>query len=257
MIKLLSVILFIFLFMINKKRGFKTFLTFYLNIFLIILYLIFIYFGFNAIILAIITTILCTVVSLFLLNGNNLKTKSSFISILIVLFFIFILIFIIGKKANIQGFGIESLESIGLYSYDINYDMTDVMIGMYLLCIIGTVIDTSISISSSMNEVLENNKGISEKDIFKSGMNVGKDILSTTINTLYFPFISSFIGFFLWHNNQSFSYLINYKVFAQFMVQLLISFIASILIIPITAFVSSRLLLNKELLNLKTNEKKC
>ena len=231
--------------MINKERGFKTFITFYINIFLIILYLIFIYFGFNSVIMTLITSILCIVVSLFLLNGINLKTKSSFISILIVLVFIFFLIYFIVMNANIQGFGIESLESIGLYSYDINYDMKNIMIGMYLLCIVGTIIDTSISISSAMNEVLENNRNLNENEMFLSGMNIGKDILSTTINTLYFPFISSFIGFFLWHAEENLQYLINYKVFTQFMVQILISFIASTLIIPITAFVSSRLFLVK------------
>ena len=61
-------------------------------------------------------------------------------------------------KANISGFGVESLETIGVFSHDINYSMTNVIIGMYLICTIGTIIDTSISVSSAMNEIYENNK---------------------------------------------------------------------------------------------------
>ena len=94
--------------------------------------------------------------------------------------------FFIGKISNIQGFSSDSVETIGAFSYLINYDMTKVIIGMYLICVIGTIIDTSISVSSSMNEVLENNPKINEKELYKSGMNVGGDILSTTINTLFF-----------------------------------------------------------------------
>ena len=153
MILILSIILFLLLSLVGGKRGIKTFITFYLSIGLIILYIILMNLHINAIFLALIICLLATIICLFLLNGYNLKTKSSFISIIIVLFIIFFLIYLIGINANIEGFSIESLDSIGAFSYDINYDMTNVFIGMYLVSIIGTVIDTSISISSAMNEV--------------------------------------------------------------------------------------------------------
>ena len=69
--------------------------------------------GINAYILAIIICILATIITLFIINGFNLKTKASFYSILIVLVFVFVIIFLIGKNANIQGFSMESIESIG------------------------------------------------------------------------------------------------------------------------------------------------
>ena len=109
------------------------------------------------------------------------------------------IIFLIGKHANIQGFAYESIEEIGVFDFNINYNMTDVIIGMFLLCTIGTIIDTSISISSALYDVKENNKKIKQDELFKSGMNIGKDILATTINTIYFAFIGGFIGFFIWH----------------------------------------------------------
>jgi len=158
-----------------------------------------------------------------------------------------LLIYFISKKANLGSFGEESLESIGFYSFEINYNMSDVLIGMYLVCVIGTIIDTSISISSAMNEILENNKKIDEKELYQSGMNIGGDILSTTINTLYFALISTYIGFFMWHRSASIEYVINYKLFAKDIIQLLFAFIGSVLIIPITSYVSSRLLLGRKL----------
>ncbi|MBR1413374.1 MAG: YibE/F family protein [Bacilli bacterium] len=244
MIKILSLILFILLALVGRERGIKTFFTFYLSLLLIIFYIIFMSFGLNAIILAIITCILASVISLFMLNGYNVKTKASFISIMVVLVFIFLLVFFIGKSSSIQGFSNDSIESIGAYSFEINYDMCDVFIGMYLVCSIGTLIDTSISISSAVNEVYENNKKITQKELFKSGMNIGHDILSTTINTLYFALVCGFIGFFLWHRGGTLGYLLNYKVFAQEVIKVLIAFIGSILIIPITAFISSHFIIN-------------
>lgn len=243
MITILSIILFTLLVLIGKSRGFKTFGIFYLNLFLILVYLFLISIGLNAILHAIIICIIVSATTLFGLNEVNLKTKSSFKAIMIVLIFIFALTFFLGKYANIQGFSAESLEAIGGYSFDLNYDMTNVLIGMFLIMVIGTIIDTSISVSSALNEVYINNPYLNQKDLYKSGMNIGKDILSTTINTLYFALVAEFIGFFMWHYGSSFGYIINYKSFVVEISKLLLSFIASILIIPITSYITSKALI--------------
>ena len=247
MIFILSCILLILLLIVGKGRGFKTFISFYLSILLIILYLAFISLGLNAYILAITTCIMATIITLFMINGYNIKTKVSFYAIMIVLAIIFSLIFIISKNANIQGFSMESMEGIGGLSFEINTNMTDILIGMYLVSVIGTIIDTSISVSSSMNEVYLNNPKLNSKELFHSGMNVGKDIMSTTINTLFFALISSFIGLFMYHHNVSFEYIINYKEFAKLVIELLFTFLASIMIIPITSLIASKIFIKKDM----------
>lgn len=248
MILLLSLILFILLILVGKSRGFKTFMIFYLNLFLIIVYLFLIGIGLNAITQAIIICVLVTLTTLFGLNGINVKTKSSFKSIMIILVIMTGIIFLTCYKANLQGFSAEDIESIGGYSFDINYNMNKILIGMFLITVIGTIIDTSISISSALNEVLINNPNISKNELFKSGMNIGKDILSTTINTLFFALVAEFIGFFMWHYGSSFSYLLNYKAFVSEVSKLLLCFISSILIIPITSYIASKdLIKNKDI----------
>ena len=245
MIKLLSLIFLILLLIVGKSRGFKTFVTFYLNLLLIMIYITFMKVGVNAIILSIIICILASLITLFILNGTNVKTKSSFISIMLVLVFMLIITIFTVRLSNIQGFSMEDIESIGYYSHDINYDMTNVIIGMYLICTIGTIIDTSISVSSAMNEIHENNPKLNRLELYKSGMNVGKDILSTTINTLFFAVVSSFIGFFMWYYSVSFPFLSVSKTVVKNVIELLLAFIASIMIIPITSYVTSIKLIKK------------
>ena len=77
-------------------------------------------------------------------------------------------------------------------------------------------------------------------------MNIGGDILSTTINTLFFALVSVFIGFFMWHRGMTWEQLVNYKIFANDMTRLLIAFIGSVMIIPVTALISSKLLLSNK-----------
>ena len=244
--KILCVILFILLLLVGKKRGIKTFITFIICFALIGLYILLMRFGFNAIILAFITCILASIISLFFLNGLSPKTLAAFFGVLIVQIITFILIAIISVRANIGPFAEESLETIAGYNLNIDYNMMNVVIGVYLVSIVGTVIDTSISIATAMNEVKENNPKIKEKELYKSGMNVGGDILSTTINTLFFALVSVFIGFFMWHRGMSFEQIINYKLFIYEVVELLIAFIGSVIIIPVSALISSKMLTNKK-----------
>lgn len=243
--KLLFLLLFILLLAIGKKRGAKTFFTFLICMLLIVIYIVFMRFGFNAILMAFIITIFASLISLFFLNGYSIKTKAAFISVMLVQVVAFILIYIVTKSASIGAFGEESLEVIAGFNYDINYNMNDVLIGMYLVSIVGTVIDTSISVSTAMNEVYENNPKLKEKELLKSGLNIGGDILSTTINTLYFALISGFIGFSMWHRGMPLEQMINYKLFVKALIQSLTAFIASVLIIPVTAYITSKMLVNK------------
>ena len=78
MIFILSSILFLLLILVGRTRGLKTFGILYLSIFLIMVYIFMMTLGFNAIINAVIICILVTIITLFGLNGVNIKTKSSF-----------------------------------------------------------------------------------------------------------------------------------------------------------------------------------
>lgn len=245
MINILFLIIFILLIIISKKKGIKIFICLILNFLFIISFVYLAYLGFNSFLLTFILVLLASITSLFFLNGINLKTKSSFISIIIVTLVMFLLTYFLGNSSNIGGFTHESRELIGTYSVYINYSMNDLIISVILITSIGTIIDTSLSISTAVNEVFENNKKITNKELYLSGINIGKDILSTTINTLYFASISAFIIFIFWNYDSTFLEIINHKMFAQDFFEILICFIGSILIIPITSFFISKSLTNK------------
>ena len=53
-------------------------------------------------------------------------------------------------------------------------------------------------------------------------MNVGYDVLGITIKALYFALINSFIGFFIYHKGANIGYLINDRLIAQDIIELII-----------------------------------
>jgi uncharacterized membrane protein len=70
--------------------------------------------------------------------------------------------------------------------------------------------DTSMSIVSALHEVYEQNPSISGKQIFRSGMNIGRDAMGTMANTLILAFVGS-----------AFNLLILFQIYQYPMIQIL------------------------------------
>ena len=238
---ILIILLFLLMIYIDIKRGIKLFLSILFNfiILMIIFYLIAV--GLNPIICSLIGCFIISYIILYYVNERNIKTESSFKSVIIVLIILSFLIFFVTKISRIAGFGYESYEEINMFSYDVKIDFTNIAISMILISLIGATVDSSIAISSALYEVYDNNKNLSKKDLFISGMNIGKDILCTTNNTLMFAFLGEFMTLLIWFYKGDYSFLeiVNAKTFVSEIIKILFSAVGCIIVIPITAYITT------------------
>ena len=238
---ILIILLFLLMIYIDIKRGIKLFLSVVFNfiILMIIFYLIAV--GLNPIICSLIGCFIISYIILYYVNERNIKTESSLKSVIIVLIILSFLILFVTKISRIAGFGYESYEEINMFSYDVKIDFTNIAISMILISLIGATVDSSIAISSALYEVYDNNKNLSKKDLFLSGMNIGKDILCTTNNTLMFAFLGEFMTLLIWFYKGDYSFLeiVNAKTFVSEMIKILFSAVGCIIVIPITAYITT------------------
>jgi uncharacterized membrane protein len=248
MIKLLSLILLILLLLIGGKRGLKTFITIYVNLFLIIILIIIFGWGFDPLIPTFVISIIISCIILFLLNKVNIKTICSFISVLLILIIFFGITILINNRIYIQGYTEENIESISYVTFDTGLNMMNLGISIVIIGLIGNIIDTSIAVSSALYEVHINNPKLTMKELFISGMNIGKDILGTTTNTLFFAYLGSCMTLFIYFQDfqYSFSAIINSKIFAIEFTRILLSGTASFLIIPLTAIITAYFCIRKD-----------
>lgn len=244
---LLIIIIFLLMIYIDKKRGIKLFLSLVFNFIILMITFYLNAIGLNPIICSLIGCFIISYIVLYFVNGENIKTKSSLKSIIIVLLLLALFIFGMTYLSRIAGFGYESYEEINMFSYDVKIDYTDIAISMILISLIGAIIDSSIAISSALYEVYDNNKNLGKKELFTSGMNIGKDILCTTTNTLMFAFLGEFMTLLIWFYGGKYSLLeiINAKTFISEVIRILFSAIGCIIVIPITAYITTNMLLNK------------
>lgn len=243
----LSVILLILMVAVGGKKGAKSFLTLILNFVTLFVMLGMMALGSDPIKVAVYGCIMISSITLFYMNGFNKKTVSSLISVMIVVLAAILLTMKMGTDAKIQGFGEEQAEGVLCLSLYVNLDFSKVVIGVILMELLGAIIDVSISISSSMNEILINNKSMTRDGLFQSGMNIGRDILGTMTNTLLFAYISGFMTLIIWFitKNYTFADMINAKVFCAEVFEIMASGIGVLLIIPVTAAVASIILFDR------------
>ncbi|WP_315074752.1 YibE/F family protein [uncultured Clostridium sp.] len=244
---LLLIILLILMTIIGGARGLKSFFTLILNFFTLFFMLILIGCKIDPVKVTFIGAIFISFFSLFCINGFNKKTLSSLFSVMIVIFLVMFITYNMSQNANIQGFSNEQTETVAYLSLYVQLNFSKLVICEILIGLLGAIIDVSISISSSMNELYKNDPHISKNNLFKSGMNIGKDILGTMTNTLLFAYISSFMTLIIYFSelNYTLSAIFNEKFFCSEVFQGLSCGVGIILIIPITAFIASRIFLFK------------
>lgn len=243
----LTIILFLLMKLIGGEKGIRSFTALFLNAIVLFITIFFMTIQtIHPIVITLLASIVISCINLFYINHINLKSITAFLGTLITLLLLIVLIFMIVKQSIIQGFGIEEIEELSSFTLYVGIDFTKIAICTIIMGAIGAITDTAISISSAMNEIFTRNPLLSRYDLFKSGMNVGKDILGTTTNTLFFAFIGGYLALILWFKDLAYTFgeVINSKVFSSEVISILCIGTGAILIIPITAWLAAYFLTN-------------
>ena len=240
----LAVILAVLLFAVGGKRGLKTIATLAVNMIIFFGMASSILGGWNPVFAAVIACVLICVTSLFFNCGINAKSLSSFASVVCVEILLWIVIEVFGRGARIEGFSFQKLSEIAGYSWIIKVDMGDLTVACILVGLIGAIVDTSIAVSSAQFEVAYNNPQISFSGLYRSGIKVGRDVLGTTCNTLYFAYLGGYMALMIWYAlyEYSFSGIINSAAFVETFIRTMASAFGCVLIMPITSLFTAALL---------------
>ena len=133
-----------------------------------------------------ITVILFTVISLLLVNGFNEKTYAAIIATLLGTFFALVITYVAMWITSENGLHYEEMQFL-TRPYKIVF-LAGLFIGS-----LGAVMDVAISISSALFELYHKNNAISYKALKASGLDIGKDIMGTMTNILFFAYLSGSI----------------------------------------------------------------
>lgn len=199
--------------------------------------------GFSAIAAAIITGILSTIITIYLVGGLNFKSTSAIAGTSLSLIFAGCMSIFAIHFGRLTGFNGE--EPMFLYTARPDLDFTGILSASMIIAALGALMDTSVSIASTINEIFETDNTLSVKQLFKSGMNVGRDIIGTMSNTLILVYLGSSLPLVLLSNNIDLNKFFNLNQVATEILSALIGSIAILACVPITAIVASYLVKRK------------
>ena len=226
---------------VGKKKGIYSIISIAITVVLITHMLVpLVLYGVNPILATIVVCVLSTIITMFFVGGFNAKSLSASLGTMLSIVVACILAFISIKTANLTGFANE--QTLYLFAAQPQLDFIAITIATILLATLGAVMDVAMSIASTINEILEVDNDKSIKELFASGMNVGRDIIGTMANTLILVYLGGSLPILLLANNIDLQKFINLNQVVTEIVAALIGSIAIVVCVPITAIVASELI---------------
>jgi len=130
---------------------------------------------------------------------------------------------------------------------DIKLNLRAVVFAGIIIGAMGAVNDVAISISSSLWEIKDKAPGIKFSELFKSGLNIGRDIMGTMADTLILAYIGSSLSVVLLLSvfSGSFLGLFNSEMIAVEILQALAGSFGILFAMPLTALFSSLIFVKK------------
>ncbi|SKC79743.1 YibE/F family protein [Maledivibacter halophilus] len=241
---ILIIVFILTLLLIGKTKGLKTIVTLIFTMFMIFKVLLpMILKGFNPVIITVIISSIITIVTMVIISGISKKTLAAILGTVSGVLIAGVLAFIIGAKVRLTGLSSEEAVMLTYIPQDVNFNFRDLLFSGILLGTLGAVMDVSMSIASSIEEINKANKNLSMKELLLSAMNVGKDIMGTMSNTLILAYTGSTVPLMLLFMayETSLIRIINMDIIATEIIRSLAGSIGLILAIPITGVIGAML----------------
>ena len=249
MIYVLAGIFIIVVIIIGGVKGIKSLVSLMFTLVTVIFLMLQLMFrGVEPMLAAVVSATLSIIVTLSLVSGINKKTVTAIIGTISGVVISGIIAYIFGELTHSSGMTMNDTESLIYIAEGTNLKVKGIMFAGILIASLGAVMDVAMSISSSLFEIYEVNKNIKQIDLFKSSMNIGKDIIGTMTNTLILAFAGGSITtlILIFAANMPYNKFINLEVLAIEIIQGLAGSIGIVLSVPITAAVGSYLCRKKE-----------
>lgn len=150
--------------------------------------------GVPAILAAIIVVLLSTLYTMVVLNGWCAKSLIATACCTLCTAFAGFLAWLVGRFGGVSTLNTAEVEDLLFITENTKFRIDNLLTAGILISSMGAVMDTCMSIVSSLFEIKEQNPAITAKQLLQSGVNIGKDIMGTMTNTLILAFVGSSIN---------------------------------------------------------------
>ncbi len=246
---MLIALFFTILVIIGRKKGIYAVLSLVFTAIIIIYFMIpQIIAGHSPILAAVLTAAITTAVTITTVSGVNVKSLAAVIGIVLGVAAAGAISLAAGQIARISGLQTQYASEMIYLSQEIGIRVPELLFAGVIIASLGAVMDVGISIASSVFEVYSVDDKLGLTNLYKSGMNVGRDVIGTMSNTLILAFAGSSLNTLIIIVLYKLPYirLINLDLVSVELIQGIAGSIGIILTVPITAFCAAFLATRKK-----------
>ncbi|HJB26761.1 MAG TPA: YibE/F family protein [Firmicutes bacterium] len=161
---------------------------------ILFLYLPMMYIGYSPFLAATLVVILTTLVSMYFIGGFSVKTACSVLGTIAGVIVAGVIAMIFGNLSHISGWNVSEIETMIVIGQNSKLQIGGMMFSGILIASLGAVMDVSMSVASTINEIYIHNPQLTTKQLFTAGIHVGQDMMGTMSNTLILAFTGSSIN---------------------------------------------------------------
>ena len=196
--------------------------------------------GHNIYFWSILVCVYMTVMTLAIISGYNKKALCACIGCMSGVLCSGFIVLIMDRFLNMTGM----LEEESIYLFQLYPDnpinLKAIIFAMIIVGAVGAVMDVAMSIASSLCEINEKSPDLPARELLKSGLTIGRDIMGTMANTLVLAYIGSALCCMLLMVTYSsnVSQILNREQIAVEILQALAGSIGILAALPLTAITS-------------------
>lgn len=238
--------------LVGGKQGIKAIIGLLITIFAVYFILIKgIYIGKNAILMTIATSAVIILLTFVIIGGFSKKILTAALGTLGGVISSGIVAVIFSHLAKLSG-ACEDAIQLSMNMTIINFNFRDLIFAGIVISALGACMDVGMSIASSLDEIKNKTKDISWKELFKSGMNIGKDVIGTMTNTLILAYVGGSLTLILLFLacNMGMTEVLNKETIAEEVISAIAGSMGVVFTVPITAIIYS--ILNRKKTTYKT-----
>lgn len=183
---ILLILLIVLMLIVAKKDGLRNLIGLTFNFIAIFVLITLISWGFNAIAVLIVLSVIILAIAIFMSADESEVTLIAFKTSIIVVLSLLILALIIQHFGKFQGFATEDVDELENLSLNVGLNFSNVAIVVMVISMLGAVAESAMALAASLSEVVEQDENMS-LDQFKNQREIiSQQILGTAVNTLFF-----------------------------------------------------------------------
>lgn len=199
--------------------------------------------GGNPLLWCFIGAVVIAVVALYLAHGISRRTTIAVLGTLITLVLSVAVGMLFIWLAGLSGAGNEDAFYLQLTQIGMTLDLRGMLLGAMIIGVLGVLDDVTTAQSAVVEELHQANPLLSRRELYQRGLSVGREHITSLVNTLALAYIGASFPLFLYipinKSEQPVWLLFNSEFLAEEIIRTLVGSTVLVLAVPITTFIAA------------------